>query len=290
MIRIAHISDLHMESTPETRFPGVRLSLQQGVELIRAAHPDFVIVSGDLTSYGSWDMEQLVLAKNWLDGLSIPYMALPGNHDLGANAERGKIYPYSEYYHPGCWESTYFHRVFQQPPVVVKDLGPLAIIGLAIRDNDPDNTLGQLEQELDDIKKPTILVSHYPLVPVGHVGVLSTFGAEEFIPHVLPTLYALVMSHPQIILYAAGHVHAVSAKPLPGGPWQLTAGGFGPGPSQWWLYEAEDLKLRYRSHAGAGPATFWDRYLQDDSLDKEYHWNLSDETEGIISYARESRC
>lgn len=289
MTRIAHISDLHLESTPESRFPGVGLSLQRGARLLREARPDFVVVSGDLTSYGSCDIHQLALAKEWLDALEIPYMALPGNHDLGANAERGKKYPYSECYHAGDWESTHFHRVFHQPPVVVKDFGPLVLVGLAMRDHDPDGALEQLERELDHGQKPTIVVCHYPLMPVGTHGVLATFGAEEYIPHVVPRLQALVTSHPEVILYAAGHVHAVSVRPVPGGPWQITAGGFGPGPSQWWLYEADDVTLRYRSQDGAGFPTFWDRYLHDDSLDQAYHWNLCNGSEGAISYGKAFR-
>lgn len=39
----------------------------------------FVIVSGDLTEFGSYD--ELMTAKSILDGLKVPWYAIPGNHD-----------------------------------------------------------------------------------------------------------------------------------------------------------------------------------------------------------------
>ena len=39
----------------------------------------FVIVSGDVTEFGSYD--ELCTAKRLLDGLKVPYYAIPGNHD-----------------------------------------------------------------------------------------------------------------------------------------------------------------------------------------------------------------
>ena len=39
----------------------------------------FVIVSGDVTEFGSY--EELQTAKNILDNLNVPYYAIPGNHD-----------------------------------------------------------------------------------------------------------------------------------------------------------------------------------------------------------------
>lgn len=244
MVRIAHLSDLHMESSPETHMRGVRQTLRKGAALVRQASPDFVLVSGDLTSYGSANPVQLRVVKGWLDDLEIPYLAIPGNHDLGANAKRGEMFPESEYYHSGPWESTYFAEVFRQPPLVVKEVGPLRLIGLALREGDPDGVLVMLREELAMAIVPTVIIGHYPLIPVHTTGILANFGIEDYIPRTSHALLRIIQQHPQVILYAAGHVHAVTVHSLPCGPRQITAGGFGPGPSQWWMYEAHDTFIK----------------------------------------------
>ncbi|MCL5116378.1 MAG: metallophosphoesterase [Firmicutes bacterium] len=233
------------------------------------------------------DRTQLVQAKEWLDALDVPYLAIPGNHDLGAYPWRGQQYPDSEHYHPGPWESTHFASVFCQPPLVTAVLGPMRVIGLALREGDPDGVLDALDRELDWSSMPTILFSHYPLAPVRAEGVLSSFGSEDYIPQSARRLLELVQAHPEIVLYAAGHVHAVSVSPLPRRPLQLTAGGLGPGPSQWWLYHVTDTELLYESRLGAGPLTFWDRFLQDDSISLQYHWEFHAGQRGLLAY-RES--
>src|SRR4051812_7295214 len=72
--RFAWLSDTHVGSTT-------------GEQDLRAAVRDinsltglsFVVISGDVTEYGS--REQLGLAKETLDGLKLPCHVVPGNHD-----------------------------------------------------------------------------------------------------------------------------------------------------------------------------------------------------------------
>jgi len=74
VFRFAWLSDTHFGSLT-------------GEQDLRAAVHDihsltglsFVVVSGDVTEYGS--REQLQLAKELLDGLKVPYHVIPGNHD-----------------------------------------------------------------------------------------------------------------------------------------------------------------------------------------------------------------
>lgn len=284
MVRIAHLSDLHMETSPETRMPGVRKALDEGARLVRHASPDFVIVSGDLTTYGSADPAQLRAAKEWLDSLGIPYLAVPGNHDLGANAKRGALFPDTEAFHLGGWLSTSFAQVFKQPPVVIHHVGPVRLIGLALRDGDPDGALADVQRELETSHQPTIIIGHYPLIPVQSEGILATFGSDDYIPRTVQSLTALIHAYRHVFLYAAGHVHAVSVLPLFRGVVQITAGGFGPGPSQWWLYTASDTDFTFESREGAGAPTFWDRHLKDPRITADYHRNLAHGPVGTIPY------
>src|SRR5258706_2334473 len=72
--RFAWLSDTHVGSTTGEE------DLRQAVRDINSATGlSFVVLSGDVTEYGS--REQLRLAKEILDGLKIPCHVVPGNHD-----------------------------------------------------------------------------------------------------------------------------------------------------------------------------------------------------------------
>lgn len=288
-LTIAHLSDLHMETAPDTYYAGVRQALWNGAAVVQREAPDLIIVSGDLTSYGGADISQLREAKRWLDALGIAYLAIPGNHDVGPSLARGLRHPRTERYEDTAWDRTHFARVFGQGPTVCREVGAIRVIGIALREGDPDGALGDLRLLLAQAPKPTVLFGHYPLVPVRSGGVLATFGAADFIPRTSMDLFAIIRAHPEIFLYSCGHVHAASVTALPSGPVQISAGGFGPGPSQWWLYSVTETRLRYQSFCGAGPRTFWDRLTGDDTYDETYHWGPASAQSGEIVWSPPER-
>src|SRR5439155_17681833 len=67
-IRVLHISDIHL--TP--------LGLTFAQELARAFHVDFVVDTGDLTSFGT-PAESFIL--RFMSGFEVPYVYVRGNHD-----------------------------------------------------------------------------------------------------------------------------------------------------------------------------------------------------------------
>lgn len=73
MTRIAHISDLHF-GTEDTE---LLLPLR---DAIRQAEPDLVAVSGDLTQRAR--AAQFEAARAFLDRLELPWLSVPGNHDI----------------------------------------------------------------------------------------------------------------------------------------------------------------------------------------------------------------
>lgn len=88
-MRIAHVSDLHFGRHDE----GVAESLASD---LRAGKPDLIVVSGDFTQVGS--AEEYRMAGEWLDRLQLPFLAVPGNHDVPAiNLLRRFSSPYSLY-------------------------------------------------------------------------------------------------------------------------------------------------------------------------------------------------
>ena len=73
MVRVAHISDLHLGAEDPAVVAGLLVDLP-------AQQPDLVIVSGDLTMRAR--REQFEDARKLLDGLGAPWVSVPGNHDL----------------------------------------------------------------------------------------------------------------------------------------------------------------------------------------------------------------
>ncbi|WP_172297014.1 metallophosphoesterase [Pseudoruegeria sp. HB172150] len=73
MRRLAHLSDLHFGRTrPELLAPLTAA--------VARAEPQLVIVSGDLTQRAR--SHQFREARAFLDGLGVPWLSVPGNHDV----------------------------------------------------------------------------------------------------------------------------------------------------------------------------------------------------------------
>ncbi|MBP0491605.1 metallophosphoesterase family protein [Pararoseomonas indoligenes] len=87
---IDHISDLHFNRV-DTRAAGALLAR------LNADPAHLVAVSGDLTMRAR--RKEFRAARAFLDGLQVPWMAVPGNHDITA------YYPWERFFDPfGRWE------------------------------------------------------------------------------------------------------------------------------------------------------------------------------------------
>lgn len=73
MTRIAHVSDLHFGTEDAELLLPLR-------DAIRRAEPDLVAVTGDLTQRAR--LAQFEASRAFLDGLDLPWLAVPGNHDI----------------------------------------------------------------------------------------------------------------------------------------------------------------------------------------------------------------
>lgn len=147
--RFAQVTDTHVggaTGADDLRRTVLDLNQQQGI--------DFVILSGDVTEFGS--DEELALAKQILDSLNLPLYVIPGNHDSnwsesGANS---------------------FRKVFAAETFFFEHKG-IQFIGTTSGPN-MRMSPGQVPREnlvwMDSIfaahpdrEKPLIAINHYPL-------------------------------------------------------------------------------------------------------------------------------
>lgn len=88
-MRICHLSDLHFGHHDPRVAEGL-------ADDLTSQTPDLVIVSGDFTQLGT--EAEFRAARAFLDALPVPFMAVPGNHDVPArNLVRRMIDPYGLY-------------------------------------------------------------------------------------------------------------------------------------------------------------------------------------------------
>lgn len=73
MRKIAHLSDLHFGRTDAQALPALAAT-------IRAARPDVIVVSGDLTQRAK--TQEFAAARDFLGTLDFPQVIVPGNHDV----------------------------------------------------------------------------------------------------------------------------------------------------------------------------------------------------------------
>lgn len=86
-LRAIVVSDTHLSP----RAPEADANWGAVVDHIDHTVPDLVLHVGDLTLDGMSDASELHRARRMLDRLSVPWHAVPGNHDVGDNPVAGRV-------------------------------------------------------------------------------------------------------------------------------------------------------------------------------------------------------
>ncbi|HEY0212529.1 MAG TPA: metallophosphoesterase [Paenirhodobacter sp.] len=109
MTRLLHLTDLHFGLERDDLIAPLH-------QAIRAANPDLVIVSGDLTHRAR--AGQFDRAMAFLRGLNLPFIAVPGNHDVPLiNLFARFLFPFRDY-----------RRAVSADMTPSRTLGPLRIV------------------------------------------------------------------------------------------------------------------------------------------------------------------
>lgn len=80
--RIAQISDTHLSA----EHPEFTANFEALAAHLRAAMPDLVVHTGDVSAHGELGIEDLRFARARMDALELDWLAVPGNHDVGNDA------------------------------------------------------------------------------------------------------------------------------------------------------------------------------------------------------------
>lgn len=217
-MRIGIITDLHLGHAGEGRwhnrllFDHAETIVTRAVAALNGAGLKLAVVLGDLTHRSR--PEDLALARGILDGLTLPWAVLPGNHEWPGRRA-------------GAFDDVFADRLLRY-----QRFGDLAVAGLPDRTPDPDSrdyyhpdpkALERLHAELDaDPPRTLVLCTHMPLYSGaawadahGGKDALSYTGGEELAA-------ALAARVPRLIL-CSGHQHWHHVARVPGGAQITTA-------------------------------------------------------------------
>ena len=108
--RVLHLSDLHFGRNEKPE------SIEALAKLVEEARPELVIASGDLTHRGLRSQHER--AAEFLRGLQLPLLTIPGNHDIPYTFPKRFTRPWKEF--ERLWEET--EPVFRSENLMVVGL------------------------------------------------------------------------------------------------------------------------------------------------------------------------
>jgi Icc protein len=79
VFRVAQITDTHLSEQHE----GFTANFDVLAAHLRAQAPDLVVHTGDISAHGELAIDDLLFARQKMDALGLPWLAIPGNHDVG---------------------------------------------------------------------------------------------------------------------------------------------------------------------------------------------------------------
>lgn len=193
MTRIAHLSDPHIDGSPErTR------RLERVVDEVGALPDiDLVVVTGDIADHGA-----PAEYAQFIDTFTLPQptVVVPGNHDLRATM------------------STYLTADASGHLNAVATADGLTVVGLdSLIEHETAGALGEdtLAFARDAIAAAPgaiVLAFHHPPVPVGHQ-LMDQHGLRN-----AAALAEIVAAHDSVIALLTGHVHTALATTFAGRP------------------------------------------------------------------------
>jgi 3',5'-cyclic AMP phosphodiesterase CpdA len=192
---IAQITDMHVKAQGEMLAPGLDSYAGLAATLRRIAgldpQPDLLVATGDLTADGK--PEEYDALRDLLSGLAMPYLLLPGNHDIRENLR--------DAFPDQPWEDGRFL-------LYAVDDWPVRIVALdsAVAGKPQGEMCAGRCRWLDKTlsgqpDKPTIVMLHHPPFVTG-IAYMDAMGLNDS-----SGLAEVIARHKQVIRVLCGHIH-----------------------------------------------------------------------------------
>ena len=216
-MKLLFLSDIHFDSEPQRpHYPAtntVHAVFWDWLDRVKHEY-DLIVCTGDLVIRGPACRNELAALKAKLDTLSHPYVVVPGNHDLCPLMGMEQRYPGVEEYEYKPLSETNFAQVFGKDGLRnVTYIGGIKLIGLALRNGDPDGQLAWLSEELNE-PIPKLVYTHYPVVPARSGGFCSTWDYNRIRDSKDALAELLRDPANRVAAYFCGHLHLNSVMPI----------------------------------------------------------------------------
>ena len=190
MRTIIHLSDLHFGRVDQ-------LILAPLLHFIRAAKPDLVVISGDLTQRAR--TVEFLAARAFLDQVPSPLLVVPGNHDIPLhNLVARFARPLHKYRRYLCADLAPF---FRDPEIAVAGLNTARSLTTKYGRLNPAQ-IARLRERFRGIGNEItkVVVTHHPFdLPPGYVDCHQLVGGAQ------AAMIAMAASGVDLLL--AGHLH-----------------------------------------------------------------------------------
>lgn len=200
MSRLVVLSDPHLSPTHGFFWQNWTIAR----DAANAASPDFVIINGDLCIDGPDSDAEMEFAGRAMAGLSAPWAALPGNHDVGDEPPGQDPNQLIDAARLARWKSVFGTDRF------ARDLGAFRLIGInaqLLGSGLPEEAeqMAWLEAELSATRRPVALFLHKPLFLDSPDE--PAHGATTINPGPRAAIMAL-LARSTVRMVVSGHLHA----------------------------------------------------------------------------------
>ncbi|MEM7696092.1 MAG: metallophosphoesterase [Pseudomonadota bacterium] len=198
-MRILHITDTHLSAT----HPLFLFNWRRMAQAIRDRAPDLVIHTGDAAISDPDRTEDIAFAKQEMDALGLPYLIVPGNHDVGDNPIEADWL--SRQPKPCTDARRAAWRAVFGPDYFVHDHGPLTVLGINTQlfgtGLTAEAAQWALIEETLKGERPVLIAAHKPLYS-------QDDGADRALWSVPQEDSArLEAMMPGAVAYLSGHLH-----------------------------------------------------------------------------------
>jgi|GEM_PF-1385264 len=249
-MRTLLLADIHYDDrTRHMHYPDSKQAADGFKDWLCETAPgfDLIAVCGDITVKGTTHTSEHIAVKEMFDGLDVPYIIVPGNHDMCPIKGMEERYPDLEEYEYTNIENTLFYKTFGESGIRYSKVHEgIRFIGFAVRNEDPDGQLDWLSSELSK-PEPKIVIGHYPLEKSRTGGYCSWWGYERINSVIDDLKDSIGNRDSRVLAYFCGHQHINSIVSM-GNTYQIETASTVLGTTSYRIVEVDSRRMTVETH------------------------------------------